>query len=69
MGRKNHDPHGNKRVGLEQFDRVYVDAPEHPDVIKFVNKPLKTVYINTAAWPGANMVVLIPWEPTRRQLM
>lgn len=63
MGRKNHDPHGGKRAGLEQFDRVYVDAPQYPDVIKFVNKPLKTIYINVAARPGANMVVLVPYEP------
>ena len=38
MGRKNHDPHGSKHVGLEKFDRVYVDAPEYPDVIKFYEK-------------------------------
>ena len=69
MGRKNHDPHGSKRKTFEDFDRVYIEAPEYDEVVRFVCMPLKTIYINVAARPGANVVTLIPREPIRRWMM
>lgn len=61
--RKNHDPRRDKRTNIASFDRIYIDAPEYPDVIRFVCMPLKTIYINVAARPEAKIVMLIPYEP------
>lgn len=60
--RRNHIKRNDKKVDLNQFDRIYIDAPEYPNVTRFVCMPLKTIYINIAAWPEANVVMLIPYE-------
>ena len=43
---------------LDDYDRVPIDAPEFPDVRKFVSASRKCVYINTAASPFARVVRL-----------
>ena len=39
----------------DNFDRLYMDWPELPGMAKLVAMPLKTIYINRAAAPWANI--------------
>lgn len=43
---------------LDDYDRVPIDAPEFPDVRKFVSASRKCIYINTAASQFARVVRL-----------
>jgi hypothetical protein len=37
----------------------YLSIEEHPNIVRFVRVTRRTIYINTAAHPGANVVQLI----------
>ena len=60
--RKNHKIRPSTRE--ENYDRVYIDRADIPDVRYFVNHPLKTVYINIAAFPMSTTLEMDEeWEP------
>lgn len=45
---------------LDTYEIVYIDVPEHPELLKIVLTPEKTVCINLAAAPDASVVRWIP---------
>lgn len=47
------------RPSKNRFDHVYIDMPQCPWISDVVVDPLKTVYHNRAASPGANVVRII----------
>lgn len=40
---------------ISRYDRVYIAIPQCPWLHSIVAGPLKTIYYNTAAAPGANI--------------
>lgn len=40
---------------LDRYDRVYIEIPQCPWLRSMVAEPLKTIYYNSAAEPGANV--------------
>ena len=45
----------NNRMSIDRFDRVYIDVPQCKWLRSMVAAPLKTIYYNRAADPGANI--------------
>ena len=41
------------------FKVLYISFPEHSEVVRFIRMAKATIYINTAAVAGANVVQLI----------
>ena len=54
MGRHTSNRRKN-RNSIDNFDRVYMDWPELAHIARVIAMPLKTVYINTACAPWANI--------------
>lgn len=44
---------------FDYFDTDYVEIPSRPDIDRIIVLPLKTVYINLSAEPGANVTRLV----------
>lgn len=40
---------------LDRYDRVYIDVPQCKWLRSMIAQPLKTIYYNRAAEPGANI--------------
>ena len=53
--RKNHPPRRDSKPNLQLFDVEYIDLPERDTVPRMYVLPMKTLYINTAARPDANV--------------
>lgn len=43
----------------ENFIVKYLHITEHPEIVRFIRMTRRTIYINTAAHPDANVVQLI----------
>ncbi len=44
---------------FEGFTVKYLPITEHPEIVRFIRMTRRTIYINTAAYPDANVVQLI----------
>jgi hypothetical protein len=49
----------NRKSVLDNYDRIYVHAPEYADILKFIYPDRKLIYINTAAAPDAKVVKMV----------
>lgn len=48
-----------RHIPLSCYDTDYVEIPSRPDIDRLVVVPLKTVFINFSAEPGANVTYLV----------
>lgn len=44
---------------LDSYRKVPMSMPEYPDIRRFIWRSQKTIYINTAARPGAKIEQLL----------
>lgn len=44
---------------LDSYRRVLMSMPEYPEIRRFIWRSQKTIYINTAARPGAKIDQLL----------
>ena len=57
MGRKNRNPHPNRRQDrTDRYDVDYVFLPEAPEIAAVAVPSMKTVYKNLSCAPWADMV-------------
>lgn len=55
MPRRNRNPHKcNRRSLIDNYDTEYISLPEYPQYNSVVAIPLKTIFYNIDAAPGAN---------------
>lgn len=54
------DGRTNRRPTLDSYRRTSTCMPLEPEVETYVSRSKRTIYINTAAKPGANITKLIP---------
>ena len=55
MPRRNHNPRKcNRRSLIDNYDTEYISLPEYPQYNSVVAIPLKTIFYNIGAAPGAN---------------
>ena len=55
MPRRNHNPRGRSRSSLiDRYDTDYISLPEYPQYNSIVAIPLKAIFYNIDAAPGAN---------------
>lgn len=50
----------NRKPTLDSYRRTSTCMPLEPEVEMYVSRAKRTIYINTAAKPGANITKLIP---------
>lgn len=54
---------------MRGYLRIPVELPEQPEIKRIVDEARRTIYINTAAKKGANIITVIPaalqwtWRP------
>lgn len=54
MPRRNHTIRKNRSSLIDHYDTEYVSLPEYPQYNSVVAIPLKTIFLNIDAAPGAN---------------
>lgn len=54
------DSRTNRRPTPDGYRRTHTCMPLEPEVEMYVSRSKRTIYINTAAKPGANITKLIP---------
>lgn len=58
--------HGKREpLHLEEFERKHICLPFAPELSKIVHIQMRTIYVNTAARPGAKIIRLIAGEEER----
>lgn len=48
-----------KKNKIEDYAVVYIEAPNHPEIERFVYVNRKTIYINLSAKKGAKIIRLV----------
>lgn len=44
---------------LSSYSILHVHRPDYPDIERWIDRETQTIYVNTCARPGANIVVLV----------
>ena len=52
-------PKESRTPTLDSYRRVHMSMPEYPEIRRFIWRIQKTIYINTAARPGAKIDQLL----------
>lgn len=57
MTRRNYPKHSRRIRPIEDnFDCIYVDVPERPEVARVISVPRKAIFINLAASPAGETI-------------
>lgn len=48
-----------KECGIVGYAVVYIDVPMYPEIERFIYTAKRTIYINLAAKPAANIIKLV----------